>query len=259
MSAFFFGSSEHSLFGFYHQPTNRPVRRDGVVLCNPMGREYLQTHRSMKQLAGRLSELGHHVLRFDYSGTGDSAGEGVDATFSTWRCDVETAVDELKAIGDVDRISLGGVRVGAALAAQVAADRDDVEDVILWNPVVHGRGYLDELLEQRGMNGAPPGPAEETGVIGVEGFPLGARLRKELAGVDLTALDTLRVARALVVASEELDEFRELGDHLAALGADVTRVHRPGAEGWEDPGRMGTVVLAPAIVSTIVDFMESRP
>ncbi len=259
MSAFFFGSSEHSLFGFYHQPINRPVRPDGIVLCNPMGREYLQTHRSMKQLARRLSELGHHVLRFDYSGTGDSAGEGADATLSTWRSDVETAADELKAIAAVDRVSLGGVRVGAALAAAVAVDRNDVEDVILWNPVVHGAAHLEELLEQRVMNGASPVPSEGTGVIGVEGFPLGARLRKELAEVDLTALEALPAARALLVVSEELEEFRELGDHLATLGPDVTRAHRPGAEGWENPGRMGNVVLSPAIVSTIVDFMESRP
>lgn len=259
MSAFYFGSSERPLFGFYHQPTSRPVRPDGVVLCSPLGTEYLRTHRTLKQLAGRLSESGFHVLRFDYSGTGDSGGEGADATLAEWRSDVETAADELKAMAAVDRVTLIGVRLGAALAASVAGARDDLEDVVLWDPVVRGRPYLEELLDPDGSNGseAPP-PTRDDAVVGVEGFPLGIRLREELAGLDLTTLDSLPARRALLVVSEERDEFGALLDHLDDLGPEVTKRHRPGSEGWENPGRMGTVVLVPAIVGTIVDFMEER-
>lgn len=262
MSAFYFGSSERPLFGFYHQPESRPVRPDGVVLCNPVGKEYLRTHRTLKQLAMRLAELGHHVLRFDYFGTGDSGGEGAEATLEQWQRDVATAVDELRAMAGVRRVNLVGVRMGAAVAATAATGRGDLEDVVLWDPVVTGSEYLGELLDHGNGSGEgldedePVAPLE---VAGAGGFPVGPELRQEIRTVDLKKLSSLPARRTLLVVSEERGEHRALREHLSGLSSEVRWEHRPGAEGWENPGRMGNIVLVPAIVGTITDFLEERP
>lgn len=262
MSAFFFGTSERPLFGFYHQPTRRPVQQDGVVLCNAMGDEYLRTHRTLKQLATRLADKGFHVLRFDYSGTGDSAGEGDDASLDRWREEVSLAADELKAMTAVRRVSLVGVRVGAALAAHTGTQRRDVEDVVLWDPVIDGADYLAELSREADVAGGgrsgPNGRARPSARMGVNGFPLPVSLQEELAEVDLTGISGLRARRALLVVSEKREEHETLSHRLSELGPEVRHEHRPGSEGWENPGRMGSVVLVPAIVGTIVDFFEHR-
>src|SRR5207249_11329319 len=51
--------------------------------------------RGCRQLAARLARLGLDVLRFDYYGTGDSAGQGEDATLHTCIEDVVRATEEL--------------------------------------------------------------------------------------------------------------------------------------------------------------------
>ena len=67
-----------------------------MVLCYPWGSEYIHAHRALRQLATRLSMAGFHTLRFDYFGTGDSAGEMEDADLGVWEDDIETAIEELK-------------------------------------------------------------------------------------------------------------------------------------------------------------------
>ncbi|MCC5795652.1 MAG: alpha/beta fold hydrolase [Chromatiales bacterium] len=113
-----------------------------AVLCQPVGREYFYAHRACRLLARRLSKAGVHVLRFDYSGTGDSAGEldGLSATL--WIDDVRYAVDELKDLSGMTSVALVGVRFGAALAAEAASGRDDVSSLILWDPLAAPAGRL---------------------------------------------------------------------------------------------------------------------
>ena len=74
MNLLFFGSSARQLFGAYHTPPSTVAERGGAVLCPSWGSEYQASHRILRRLATRLSESGYHVLRFDYYGTGDSAG-----------------------------------------------------------------------------------------------------------------------------------------------------------------------------------------
>lgn len=300
MSAFYFGSSDRPLFGVYHPPAERPVRRAGVLICNALGREYLRTHRTLRQLAIRLTEAGYHVLRFDYSGTGDSAGRGRDATLRRWEEDADLAADELQAIGGVRRIRVVGVRVGGAVAATLAASRSDVDGLALWDPVVRGDRYLAEALDDgapaeettpaAGRPDAPPSPEPRAGadgpertaveasggpagrgpdrgvltsgpsqeVAGAGGFPLGPAMREQIAGVRIDRTEGLDVRRALLVTTEEREPYRAVARRLRERTPSFRSEHRPGAEGWEDPGRMGTVVLVPAVVGAIVDHLAEE-
>jgi uncharacterized protein len=143
MSGFFFGPPDRQLFGYHHVP--RGAARGAVVLCAPWGWEYDFSHRALLVLAKRLAAGGSHVLRFDYTGTGDSWGETTEADLLCWRDDTGLAIKELRSMSGVETVDLVGLRLGAYVAAQAAVAHPEVRRLILWDPIVDGRLWLREL------------------------------------------------------------------------------------------------------------------
>ena len=113
------------------------------MLCRPIGLEELSVHRAYRYLAEQLAATGVVTLKFDYTGTGDSAGDLDDLVGTeTWLLDIATAIDYVRLTG-VSRVALIGIRLGATLAANAAAG-NDVEALVLWDPCETGRGFLRE-------------------------------------------------------------------------------------------------------------------
>ncbi len=140
----FFGSAAEQLFGVYH-PASKSFSRNAVVLCGTLGQEQMRAHRSFRRLALTLAAAGSHVLRFDYLGTGDSAGRGEDTSLASCAANIQSAIEELKAMSSATKITLVGLRLGAGLAVNVAAQRSDVRKLILWDPVYDGAAYLRQM------------------------------------------------------------------------------------------------------------------
>ena len=141
----FFGPGERSLFGWFHAPSPETRRDLGIVVCPPLGHEYVNAHRSVRHLADRLAASGVAALRFDYDGTGDSAGRDEDpGRVAAWTQSVREAVRTLRTLSGCDRIGLIGLRFGALLAALVASETE-VASLGLWAPVTRGRSYVREL------------------------------------------------------------------------------------------------------------------
>jgi alpha/beta superfamily hydrolase len=184
----FFGPGE-SLFGMYHPPDAVPRRAGAVVLCYPGGHEYLRVQRTYRNAAVALARLGFAVLRFDYSGSGDSAGDGADVDLASWSADLESAIVEVQRRSGASRVGLAGVRLGGSIAWLVASARHDVEAVVAWDSVVDGDAYISDLraLEDRWL--ADPSRARTarhtSGTL--LGFPLGARLEQSLRALRLDA------------------------------------------------------------------------
>ena len=253
MNPFYFGSSARPLFGIYHLPKG-PPRSLGVVICPPLGQEYMRTHRALRQLALQLTKVGFHVLRFDYSGTGDSAGADTDASLTSWLDDVATATEELKDTAGIRSVSLAGIRLGATLAYLAGRERQDVESVVLWDPVVEGGSYLKEIRALEASQGATRTKASSTGTVGVGGFALTAAFRAELESVDLLTV-TRHSARTLaMIVSEERAEYLRLRDHLKTLSAASTYHHIPRGGDWADAERLGAALLPQAIIQGIVSI-----
>lgn len=251
MTPFFFGSSKRRLFGVYTARRAMPGRERAALVCYPWGSEYINAHRSLVRLSAMLADRGYHVLRFDYYGSGDSAGETTEPTLAGWREDIETALDELRSMSGVDRTSLVGLRLGATLAAEVAADDDEIDDLVLWDPVVEGAEYLEAIRQSsahldEGI--APPEGPDGIGPDEVMGFPLPDGLRAEIEGIDLPARVPDMRSRCLVAVSEPLGSHDRLAAALEPLGPDATLEsfddHRPWRENWPvDTGRLPTRVL----------------
>src|SRR5690349_23606894 len=91
----YFGDPGSRLFGWIHRPTPQ-VRSIAVLLCNPLGDDVVRAHRSVRHLAENLCAAGFSVLRFDFHGTGDSAGTERDpGRLDAWRHDIGLPIDEL--------------------------------------------------------------------------------------------------------------------------------------------------------------------
>jgi uncharacterized protein len=91
-----------------------------VLLCNPFGEEAARAHRIYRVLATQLERSGYSVLRFDYSGTGDSMGESGDVSVIGWLDDIALAANELTLAVGARKLVAIGLRLGGTLAALAA-------------------------------------------------------------------------------------------------------------------------------------------
>lgn len=187
----YFGPASARLFAVLHRPAaNRG--KAGVVLCYPIGQEYMRAHRTYVELARTLAGTGRNVLRFDYFGCGDSAGEATAGNLERWRDDIRQAIEELRSRAGVSSVYLIGARIGANLAADVGAARHDVAGTVLWEPIVDGPGYIaalqrahHDLLDSNAVLDGYDQHEPPNCFMELVGFPFTKRLHDELAAIDL--------------------------------------------------------------------------
>ena len=152
---FYIPSGDESLFAI-HYPACRKTDgagRWGAVLCGGEGHEYARAHRNLQQLAIRLAQAGLDVLRFDYSGTGNSSGNPAEVETGDWIRDARAACEALASRGSLEKIAIIGIRLGGTIAAWCDSPR--IHRRILWDPVVDGNRYLAllESFHQRALRG----------------------------------------------------------------------------------------------------------
>ena len=189
----YFGSVERPLFGWLHRPAQATSAAMGLLICAPLGYEAVCAHRTLKHLACAAVSEGISALRFDYDGTGDSAGTDLDPhRVDAWLDSIHAAIDALKAHAGVDHVTLLGIRMGATLAAIVGSQRTDITGVAAIAPVVDVKSYLRELRAlslARPQPAAPLGAAVDQNSQEFAGFMLTAETRSRLADIDLMKMD----------------------------------------------------------------------
>jgi alpha-beta hydrolase superfamily lysophospholipase len=270
MTPIMFGDARLPLQGLYHAPTaGDGARRDGVVLCNPFGHEAIRAHRLYRALALALARAGRHVLRFDYSGTGDSGGDEEDGALARWRDDVKHACEELMATAGLSRVSLFGVGLGGSVAALAADGSIPVDVLALWDPVIEGGAYLDRLAVAhaaflRDEFELPVGgrACERWRVRGDDvcealGHVVTARLRAELQALDLHVMArgrTIRARRVALFESRGAAGVERLGRCLAEgeLRIPVAREALPVASPWASDEAMNAASVPMAVIDAVV-------
>jgi exosortase A-associated hydrolase 2 len=252
MTPLYFGERSRRLFGLYTPAHATGGRARGAVLCAPWGAEYLRAHRSMAQLGKWLGEAGVHVLRFDYHGTGDSAGDMGEARIDGWMEDVQTAIDELKDTAGLQRVTLVGLRLGATLAARAAAKRRrDVDGLVLWDPVVSGREHLAELRALHAQTLRTRGLSD--GASELLGFPMTETLVRDIEGIDLLNPAPTWPARTLAVVSETREAWRALGAALPpGDGSAVESIDVQPA--WLEDRHSGAGAVPVKLLRRVVDW-----
>jgi uncharacterized protein len=253
---FYFGEQGRQLFGCFHEPVPPDARRSAVLICQPVGHEYINSHRALRQLAARLAENGFPVLRFDYYGCGDSCGDADDGNITNWLEDISIAIAELRKRASSYSVGVVGLRLGGTLAAMSGAKRYDIDGLVLWDPVVHGRAYLNDLLAlQKEMLRFRPKPQRNThSHTEVLGFPISSALRAQLEELDLLKVPTKPAPRILVVESANAAGEGRLTDHLVATHARVECRKLEASQIWL-PTADGSLLVPAKVLQAVVSWM----
>ena len=212
------GPPERPLMSWLTAPVGR-VGRVGVVIVPPAGYEYWSAHRTLRTLAERLAQQGCLALRFDYDGTGDSAGDQWDsARLEAWGDGVAHAATTLRQWG-VTTLVVIGLRIGGSFAL-MQGDAVDADAVVAWVPVVRGRRYVRELqllgLAVPENSGSP----EWSGGVVQAGSVFSTETLAELGAVDLASLPDRPAPKVLIVDRDDKPASTALLDRLRALGVE---------------------------------------
>jgi pimeloyl-ACP methyl ester carboxylesterase len=246
----FFGHPESPLFGVYHPPRGGDAISRAVVICPPTGQEFIRCHWTLRMMATQLARKGIHTFRFDYHGVGDSAGRAEQVpSIEAWTRNVEQAIEQLRKLSGVKNVMLIGLRLGGLLAAKVATRRKDVNSVVLWEPVINGRDYLDALRKMHAQmldlwvcKMKTPDDEDFEEILGSK---YQRSLMKELEG---EAFDVGQIPQPQLILKSPLDT--EHYSHPEPSLQKLVTTDRDGA--WNDLRELETALLRPKATNTIV-------
>ena len=189
-------SSGHMLRGVVHRPAQEPPAA-GILFVHPFAEEKKCAHRVFVEMARAAAEAGCAVLRFDLRGCGDSDGLFEEADLNAWRTDLRRAFALAKETLGAPRMGLLGLRLGAALAAELAEEELELAFLLLWEPVPEGERYLSlsmrrsmmrkKLTEHEGGEALDEDDAEEMAEVDFDGYLVPAEMQEQIAAIDLLA------------------------------------------------------------------------
>lgn len=220
MEAFFFGSSAERLFGSYYPPFSGDGRIL-TVICGPLFSESARTHSALRKLAISLAEMGGHVLRFDYRGTGDSFGDLEDYSVSEWVEDISLAVREGREISACNAVQILGVRAGALLASISVGAASEIQKLVFWDPVADGAGYLQaihraQLQDLKSQFRAMTRPERAEGRHDIGGWRVSKKMLDEIRALGSSAYSNIPKTKMQIIITEEGNGFSQPG-----LGCEV--------------------------------------
>lgn len=194
---FFVSAAEGQRFCIYHRAENTPAR-GAILYVHPFAEELNKTRRMANLQARAFAAMGYAVLQIDLLGCGDSSGEFELATWKKWHEDLSIAWDFLRA--KHDRIFLWGLRLGATLALDFAANHSCwPAGFLLWQPVLSGELYITQFLRLKvasEMIGGEGGggvkelkeAVKQNKIVEVAGYRLNPDLVREIENVQLKRL-----------------------------------------------------------------------
>ncbi|MDD4599929.1 2-succinyl-6-hydroxy-2,4-cyclohexadiene-1-carboxylate synthase [bioreactor metagenome] len=174
-------TQEQSLYGILHLPeVFNQEKVPVVVICHGFISSKTGQHRMFVKAARELCQGGFAVLRFDFSGCGDSTGEYKDISVPRQVEETRRVIDFVAQYPAIDdsRIVLLGHSLGGAVATVSAAHDNRVNKLILLSPVAEPFKDIvgivgKELYDQ----------CHKDGVVNFQGFELGAQFFSSLIGL----------------------------------------------------------------------------
>jgi len=161
------------------------------------------------------------TLRFDYDGTGDSAGTGNEPRrVRSWLESITTAVATMRASG-VGSVFVVGMGLGATLAALVGEADGNIDGIVLWDPEPSGKAYLSR---QRALSALSFNVSTVTtdGSVDAPGILFDALTTADLRKLDLSNLSESQTRMLVLVRPD-----RDVNSLQNLLHGDLVEWGRP--------------------------------
>lgn len=215
--AFFLSSAAGRLFCLFRAGVAQPSRHGGsaqpaVLVLPAFAEEMNKTRRMVSLFAQRAQAAGISTLIPDLYGTGDSEGDSGAATLETWAADLQRCLGWLVQRCPVP-VSILAVRCGALLLDLLPTDRPPGGRLVLWQPVVSGKVFVNQFLRLKlagDLLSRGEGPADsvalrqelqQAGRIEVAGYDV---KRELLAGIEAVELRNTSITRYSRVTAFEV-------------------------------------------------------
>jgi uncharacterized protein len=253
-----FGPPAQQLFGVFHAASHDTAHPKAVLLCSPWGQEAVRTHRMFRVLAEKLSRAGWNVLRFDYFGTGESAGEDAQGHLAQWQDDILLAHQELQRRTFGANISWLGVRLGGSLACLVAHRAMSAPvHLVMWEPVLDGPAYVQALAASQPKAlqmsfGVVPPKYRQLPPTEMLGFGMGPQLRAELAALTPSAFSA-----PLALPSITIIGPAQLASKAQALCHQFKGFEH--AFDWTSEEALNTALVPHEALQQLFDSVASQP
>lgn len=216
---------------------NESNSKKAVLLVSPFGDEMNKSRPTFNELASK-SDLA--VVLPDLFGTGDSAGEFIDADIDSWQRNLSDVCDLLER-RDIVVVAVVGLRFGCLLAARwMVENPEKAARLVLCQPVLRGsvisRQMLRLTIASRTLKGTKVSMNEllaqiEAGEpVNCGGYPLSAKMLDGLNRMEL--MEDLQLLRGVgisvfEVVSSGTAEHSSVGKKLLG-GLPETRIGSSG-------------------------------
>ena len=247
IDAFFLPAENGQRLCLLRRPELALPARGSVVYVHPFAEEMNKSRRMAALQARALAEAGYWVLQVDLRGCGDSSGDFGDAAWSDWVDDVAMACGWIREQTGAP-LWLWGLRTGCLLASE-ASRRVGATGLLLWQPVLSGKQFLQQFLRLRiagdmltgDSKGAMDRMRQQLAVgesVEVGGYKLSSGLANGLGKAELSLPDGITRVEWLELSGKPESELSP----AAAMRLDQ----------WKLPGRMlnAQVVCGPAFWQT---------
>ena len=240
MEAFFLPGPAGRLFCTYRAgsgtgPGRSAIDDAPVLVLPPFAEELNKSRRMLALFAQRAQRGGIATLIPDLLGTGDSDGDFGDATLEAWTADLRCSLDWL-AMRSTGPVSVLALRSGALLLHLLPEEMRSGGRLVLWQPVVSGKTFVNQFLRLKLASGLLTGNE-----VQVDSTALRRELeragRLEVAGYDVR-YDLLRGMEGLELRSAAVDRYSSVaafeigGMDSSDVSPALTRV----LAGWRGAG-----------------------
>lgn len=254
MEPFYFEGEAGSLYAVYHKNILTSTKKDhAILLCYPHGQEYMRAHRAFRILAAKFNQYGFPVLRFDYSGTGDSNMQ--NPRLNLWVEDVVSAAKKLTELSGCSKISLVGLRMGGIIAAKASDAISNLENLVLWDSLNSGEAYLQELITYIELNeNNHSNFVSDKGLICINGFFINEQLAADLKAYELKE-NHIKSKKIFQIVSSETRASEALKDQLEGhSGYNYCYAEAPG--NWNYVDHVGGIMVPQPIIKNIIEWFQ---
>lgn len=152
------GPGDEQVFMCSYEPAGEPI--GGVLICSSILPDFLANYQREVNLARSLAAAGLSVVRFHYSGNGNSDGSSADVTLSSLEADACWAAQELARWLPDRPVAFVGTRWGV-LSAAAAAHDESAAPLVLCEPVTDFSRYFQDALRVRAMSAIATGKSRK--------------------------------------------------------------------------------------------------